>query len=73
MGFIVPKVKAPPAPLEPSPTPKMESIEQETLTDISEKQRRRKGLESTLLSQQQPDTTPLLSTPPQPTSQTTLG
>lgn len=71
MGFFAPKINTPTPPPAPDPIPQMERIEQETLTDISEKQRRRKGLESTLLSQQKPAPQPASKIQQQ--GRTTLG
>lgn len=71
MGFLAPKINTPTPPPAPDPIPQVERIEQETLADISEKQRRRKGLESTLLSQKKPDQNP--SSGIQPQGRSTLG
>lgn len=77
MGFIAPKIKVatppppPPAPL-PDPAPKVEQIEQETLVDVSEKQKQRKGLQNTLLSSPKIASSPFASSTDS-TYRTTLG
>lgn len=50
MGFIVPKYKAPAAPAAPDPTPQEEQVENNTFDILSEKRKKRKGMEATLLS-----------------------
>ncbi len=68
MGFLTPKMSVPATPVAPAPdpAPSVEQIEQETFDEVGAKQRRRKGLESTLLSQKEREDTLSGSTPQPP-------
>lgn len=53
MGFIAPKVKIPSAPVAPEPAPvaEVDEVKNDVHGELSEKRRKRKGLEATILTQ----------------------
>lgn len=59
MGFIAPKIKVPAPPVAPEPAPvaEIDEVKNDVSNELSEKRRKRKGLEATLLSRKDSEMT----------------